>query len=212
MALKTLHWSADQLGILAQHQVGCRRHRCTADSIADVIATLVDAKSSGDVVLLLLDEESAFDDLKHAVIEAALDQLRISWCFRRCVTAFLPEGPSAFMLKGGPASPGTSQLESHRARTEHYFLQHVARRTSSFFFDLPDTRFPAHCSVCADDVALWAKGLRKFNAVIRRLLQAALVILPPGVLCQSTVSQFCAGERRRRRLANRARGDFLLCV
>ncbi|KAH7940971.1 hypothetical protein HPB49_008542 [Dermacentor silvarum] len=70
----------------AGHTADC----CTADSIADVVATLYDAKSCGDVaMLLLLDVESAFDGLLHTVIEAAMDRLGISGYLHGFVTAFL---------------------------------------------------------------------------------------------------------------------------
>lgn len=70
----------------AGHTADC----CTADSIADVVATLYDAKSCGDVaMLLLLDVESAFDGLLHTVGEAAMDRLGISGYLRGFVTAFL---------------------------------------------------------------------------------------------------------------------------
>ncbi|KAH7941451.1 hypothetical protein HPB49_013817 [Dermacentor silvarum] len=57
-----------------KQQSGFRRYRYTADSIADVVATLEDAKSCGDVaMLLLLDVESAFDGLPHTVVKATMD-------------------------------------------------------------------------------------------------------------------------------------------
>ncbi|KAH7972417.1 hypothetical protein HPB52_011974 [Rhipicephalus sanguineus] len=67
-----MQWIADQLGFFPEQQTCIRRHRCTADSIADVVATLEDVKSCGDVAMLLLvDAQSAFDGLPHVV--AALD-------------------------------------------------------------------------------------------------------------------------------------------
>ncbi|XP_037529360.1 uncharacterized protein LOC119406701 [Rhipicephalus sanguineus] len=59
-------------------------------SVQDVVATLEDAKSCGDVaMLLLLGVESAFDGLSHVVVEAAMDRLGISGCLRGIVSAFL---------------------------------------------------------------------------------------------------------------------------
>ncbi|XP_050025428.1 uncharacterized protein [Dermacentor andersoni] len=74
MALSRLEWIAAQLKYFAEKQSGFRHKRSTADSIADVVTTLEDARGSGDVaMLLLLDVQSAFDRLPHEVIEAALD-------------------------------------------------------------------------------------------------------------------------------------------
>ncbi|XP_037561615.1 uncharacterized protein LOC119440810 [Dermacentor silvarum] len=76
VALARLEWIAAQLQYFPEQQTGFRRQRCTADSISDVVATLEDAKAMGDVAMqVLLDVESAFDGLPHAVIEASLNRL-----------------------------------------------------------------------------------------------------------------------------------------
>ncbi|XP_049524055.1 homeobox protein Nkx-3.2 [Dermacentor silvarum] len=90
VALARLGWIAAQLQYFPEQQTGFRRQRCTADSISDVVATLEDAKATGDVAMLvLLDVKSAFDGLPHAVIEACLDRLGQSGCLRRFISAFL---------------------------------------------------------------------------------------------------------------------------
>ncbi|KAH7937438.1 hypothetical protein HPB49_012439 [Dermacentor silvarum] len=90
VALARLEWIAAQLQFFTEEQTGFRCYCCTADSIADVVATLEDAKRCGDVaMLLLLDVESAFDGLPHTVVEAAMDGLGFSGCLRGFVTAFL---------------------------------------------------------------------------------------------------------------------------
>ncbi|XP_075526690.1 uncharacterized protein LOC142558440 [Dermacentor variabilis] len=56
----------------------------------NVVATLEDARGSGDVaMLLLLDVQSAFDRLPHEVIEAKLDCLGVTGCLRGFISAFL---------------------------------------------------------------------------------------------------------------------------
>ncbi|KAH7941091.1 hypothetical protein HPB49_009996 [Dermacentor silvarum] len=66
VSLTSAAWAVD---FLPEQQTGCRRHRYTADSIADVISTLEEARSNGEVALLiLLDIQSAFDGLPHSVI------------------------------------------------------------------------------------------------------------------------------------------------
>ncbi|XP_049518446.1 uncharacterized protein LOC125943329 [Dermacentor silvarum] len=90
VALARLEWIASQLQYFPEQQTGFRRQRCTADSISDVVATLEDAKATGDVaMLMLLDVKSAFDGLPHAVIEACLDRLGLSGCLRSFISAFL---------------------------------------------------------------------------------------------------------------------------
>ncbi|XP_037288239.1 uncharacterized protein LOC119181156 [Rhipicephalus microplus] len=45
VALERLEWIAGQLEFFPEQLTGLRRHRCTADSISDVVATLENAKS-----------------------------------------------------------------------------------------------------------------------------------------------------------------------
>lgn len=76
IALGRLDWIAGAVDFLPEQQTGFRRHQCTADSIADVISTLEEARSNGEVALfILLDIQSMFDGLPHSVIENALDEL-----------------------------------------------------------------------------------------------------------------------------------------
>ncbi|XP_037556838.1 uncharacterized protein LOC119433660 [Dermacentor silvarum] len=90
VGLVRFQWILVQMQFFPAEQSGFRHYRCTADAIAEVLATLEDVRSSGDVVmLLLLDVESAFDGLQHAVVEPALDRLGINGCFRGFVNAFL---------------------------------------------------------------------------------------------------------------------------
>ncbi|XP_072143030.1 uncharacterized protein [Dermacentor andersoni] len=90
IVLARMEWIAAQVHYFSEKQTSCWRHRCTASLIADVVATLDDAKNSGDVSLLvLLDMQIAFDSLPHGVIEASLDILGITGSVRRFVSAFL---------------------------------------------------------------------------------------------------------------------------
>ncbi|KAH7941177.1 hypothetical protein HPB49_010675 [Dermacentor silvarum] len=90
IALARLEWVARACGFLADQQTGFRRRRCTADSIADVVSTLEDARASGDLaMLLLIDVKGAFDGLPHAVVQHALDLLGIGGNLRRFLSSFL---------------------------------------------------------------------------------------------------------------------------
>nr|XP_037287166.1 uncharacterized protein LOC119180127 [Rhipicephalus microplus] len=174
VALERLEWIADQLGFFPEQQTGFRRHRCTADSISDVVATLEDARNSGDVaMLLLLDVENAFDGLPHVVIEAALDRLGISGCLRGFVTAFLSGRTFRVRVGKETSQPRDITAGVPQGSVLSPFLFNLA--LAGLPASLPtDTRFPARCSVYADDVALWARGPRQSIPAIRRSLQAAL--------------------------------------
>ncbi|XP_037505979.1 uncharacterized protein LOC119382352 [Rhipicephalus sanguineus] len=174
VALERMQWIADQLDFFPEQQTGFRRHRCTADSIADVVATLEDAKSCGDVaMLLLLDVESAFDDLPHVVVEAAMFRLGISGCLRGFVSAVLSGRTFCVRVGGVTSQPRDITTGVPQGSVLSPFLFNMA--LAGLPASLPtDTRFPARCSVYADDVALWARGPRRSIPAIRRSLQAAL--------------------------------------
>ncbi|KAH7934793.1 hypothetical protein HPB52_000490 [Rhipicephalus sanguineus] len=158
VALKRLEWIADQLYFFPVQQTGFRRHRCTADSISDVVVTLEDARSCGDVaMLLLLDVESAFDGLPHEVVEGALDRLGISGSLRSFVTAFLSGRTFCVRVGRETSRPRhiTAGVPQGSVLSPFLFNMAMAGLPAS----LPTgTRFPTRCSVYADDVALWARG------------------------------------------------------
>ncbi|XP_075741511.1 uncharacterized protein LOC142790942 [Rhipicephalus microplus] len=174
VALERPEWIAGQLEFFPEQLTGFRRHRYTADSISDFIATLEDAKSCDDVaMLLLLDVESAFDSLPHEVIETSLDRLGVDRCLHSFVTAFLTG--RTFRVRVGKE---TSKLKNITGGVPQGSV------LSPFLFSLAmaglpaslptGTRFPACCSVYADNVALWARGQRRSIPVIRPSLQVAL--------------------------------------
>nr|XP_037272771.1 uncharacterized protein LOC119164655 [Rhipicephalus microplus] len=124
-------------------------------------------------LLFLLDEESAFDGIPHEVVDAALDQLSVDGSLRSFLNTFLTG--KTFRVRVGKE---TSQ--------PRYITAGVSQGSvlSPFLFNLAmaglpvslltGTRFPARCSVCADDVALWARGPRRSYPAVRRSLRAAL--------------------------------------
>lgn len=74
--LARLQWIADRRGVFKEQQSGFRRHRCTADSLGDVVSMLEQARHDKEVAfLLLLDMKSAFDSVPHTVILDALDSI-----------------------------------------------------------------------------------------------------------------------------------------
>ncbi|XP_075545999.1 uncharacterized protein LOC142579529 [Dermacentor variabilis] len=174
MALSRLEWIAAQLKYFAEEQSGFRQKRSTADSIADVVATLEDARGSGDVaMLLLLDVQSAFDRLPHEVIEAALDCLGVTGCLRGFISAFLV-GRSFRVRVGKVLSDPrdvTSGVPQRSVLSPFLFNLALAGLAAA----LPaDSRYPVCCAIYADDVALWIRGRRRSIAAIRGSLQMAL--------------------------------------
>nr|XP_037288241.1 uncharacterized protein LOC119181158 [Rhipicephalus microplus] len=172
VTLERLEWIADHLAFFPEQQTGFRRHRCTGDSISDVVATLEDARSSGDVaMLLLLDVESAFDGLPHMAVEAALGRLGINGSLRGFVTAFLSGRTFRVRVGGATSQPRdiTAGVPQGSVLSPFLFNMELAGLPAS----LPtDTRFPARCSVNADDVALWVSAT-KTEALLIHLLVAA---------------------------------------
>ncbi|KAH7937061.1 hypothetical protein HPB49_007675 [Dermacentor silvarum] len=174
VALARLEWIAAQLQFFPEQQSGFRCYRCTADSIADVVATLEDAKACGDVAMLvLLDVESAFDGLPHTVVEAAMDGLGIIGCLRGFVTAFLSGRTFRVRLGRELSEPRDITADVPQGSVLSPFLFNMA--LAGLPASLPAAaRFPARCSIYADDVALWVRGLRRSIPAIRRSLQEAL--------------------------------------
>ncbi|XP_037501849.1 uncharacterized protein LOC119375889 [Rhipicephalus sanguineus] len=155
-------------------QTGFRRHRCTADSIADVVSTLEEARSKGEVALLvLLDVQSAFDGLPHMVIESALDALGITGFLRAFIRAFLA-GRTLRVRVGRAVSdprPVTAGVPQGSVLSPFLFNLVLAGLPGM----LPvDKRYPTQCSLYADDVALWVRGPRRNLTAIRRSLQRSL--------------------------------------
>ncbi|XP_049270066.1 uncharacterized protein LOC125757867 [Rhipicephalus sanguineus] len=157
VALERMQWIADQLDFFPERR-----------------RPLEDAKSCGDVaMLLLLDVESAFDGLPHVVVEAAIDRLGISGCLRGFVSAFLSGRTFCVRVGGVTSQPKDITTGVPQGSVLSPFLFNMA--LAGLPASLPtDTRFPARCSVYADDVALWARGPRRSIPAIRRSLQAAL--------------------------------------
>ncbi|KAH7959923.1 hypothetical protein HPB49_014970 [Dermacentor silvarum] len=111
IALARLEWVARACGFLADQQTGFRRRRCTADSIADVVSTLEDARASGDLaMLLLIDVKGAFDGLPHAVVQQALDLLGIGGNLRRFLSSFLNDRTLRVRVGHARSAPPTQIL------------------------------------------------------------------------------------------------------
>ncbi|KAK8767686.1 hypothetical protein V5799_005535 [Amblyomma americanum] len=79
MALECLSWVGIVTGHFPEQQSGFRHHRCIADSIADLVSTLEDAKLNRHVVCLaLLHIQGAFDNIRHEAILEALNIMSTS--------------------------------------------------------------------------------------------------------------------------------------
>nr|XP_050030522.1 uncharacterized protein LOC126526708 [Dermacentor andersoni] len=174
IVLARIEWIAAQVHYFPERQTGFRRHRCTADSIADVVATLEYAKNSGDVALLvLLDVQSAFDSLPNEVIEGSLDILGITGSLRRFVSAFLAGRTLRVRVGQALSTPRVIATGVPQGSVLTPFLFNAA--LAGLPAALPaDTRYHPQCSIYADGVALWVRGPRRCLPAVRRSLQGAL--------------------------------------
>ncbi|XP_077506727.1 uncharacterized protein LOC144115959 [Amblyomma americanum] len=136
MALERLSWVGIVTGHFPEQQSGFRHHRCTADSIADLVSTLEDAKLNRHVVCLaLLDIQGAFDNIRHEAILEALNIMSISNNLLQYV-----RGVSVW---GSVLSP--------------LLFNAVLALLPNF---LPkDLRLPIHVAIYADDIAIWPQHL-----------------------------------------------------
>ncbi|KAH7946461.1 hypothetical protein HPB49_025463 [Dermacentor silvarum] len=133
VALARLEWIAAQLPYFPEQQTGFRCQRCTADFISDESAgvTLEDAKATGDVAMLvLLDVQSAFDGLPHAVIEACLDRLHFCFPDRQNLPGSRAQGYHDWRPTGFGAQPFPIQ---HGSRGP----SRISRRTHGSLFAAP---------------------------------------------------------------------------
>ncbi|XP_037508119.1 uncharacterized protein LOC119383914 [Rhipicephalus sanguineus] len=171
MALIALNAGAEDF--LPEQHTGFRRHRCTADCIADVVSTLENARSKGEVALLvLLDVQSAFDGPPRAVIESALDALGITGHLRAFVSAFLCQQTFRVRVERASSDPRAVTAGVLQGSVLSPFLFNLLMAAP---FTLPvDKRFPTQCSLYADDVALWVRGPRRNFTAIRTSIQRSL--------------------------------------
>ncbi|XP_077507959.1 uncharacterized protein LOC144119128 [Amblyomma americanum] len=174
VALQRLSWMACACGFLSECQTGFRRHRCTADSIADVVSCLEEAKQLGDVALLvLLDVQAAFDSLPHSSIEQALDELGVTGRLRQFVTAFLSNRSMQVRVGGTLSSPRpiTTGVPQGSVLSPFLFNLVMAGLPSAIQQGLCHRVF---CSVYTDDVALWVRASRRHITSASQALQRAL--------------------------------------
>ncbi|KAH7933674.1 hypothetical protein HPB49_015615 [Dermacentor silvarum] len=174
IALARLEWVARACGFLADQQTGFRRRRCTADSIADVVSTLEDARASGDLaMLLLIDVKGAFDGLPHAVVQQALDLLGIGGNLRRFLSSFLNDRTLRVRVGHARSTPRPVAAGVPQGSVVSPFLFNLA--LARLPAALPtDPHYKVECTIYADDIALWVRGPPQSSRHVCLALQRAL--------------------------------------
>ncbi|XP_077541080.1 uncharacterized protein LOC144153302 [Haemaphysalis longicornis] len=174
VALARLQWIADQRAVFREQQSGFRRHRCTADSLGDVVSMLEQVRHDKEVAyLLLLDMKAAFDTVPHGAILEALDGLGVVGHLKAYVQAFL--AGRTFRVKVGRATSSPRDVCSGVPQ---------GGVLSPFLFNLvlaplPDCipaglQYPVGMAVYADDIAIWTHRPTGENRRVRACLQTAL--------------------------------------
>ncbi|XP_075526583.1 uncharacterized protein LOC142558319 [Dermacentor variabilis] len=174
IALVRLDWVARARGFLADEQTGFRWRRCTADSIADVVSMMEEAKSCGDAVLLvLIDINGAFDGLPHPVVQQALDLLGINGNLRRFILSFLEERTLRVRVGRSRSSPRpvAAGVPQGSVVSPFLFSQALARLPAAVPID---PNYPVSASIYADDIALWVRSPPHNHRRARSALQRAL--------------------------------------
>ncbi|XP_037564908.1 uncharacterized protein LOC119444609 [Dermacentor silvarum] len=174
MALRRLEWIAAVLDILAAEQSGFRRLRASADSLADVVTTLEEAKHRGDAsYLVLLDVMSAFDQLPHATILDALCAMGVSGRLLAYVGAFLSGRTMRVRVGGALSQPRAVSTGVPQGSVLSPFLFNLAlARIGDYIPQLPE--YEVRVAVYADDIALFASGPTARGSVVRGCVQSAL--------------------------------------
>ncbi|XP_075556532.1 uncharacterized protein LOC142588579 [Dermacentor variabilis] len=174
MALNRLDWIASALDALAPEQSGFRRLRSTADSIADVVATLEHAASRHEAAyLVLLDVERAFDGLPHGTIIQALHELRVTGRLLDYVSAFLSDRTLRVRVGDELSTPRSVTAGVPQGSVLSPFLFNLAlARLPDFIPKL--TAFEVRVAIYADDIALFASGPTDYGCQVRQSLQSAI--------------------------------------
>lgn len=174
MALRRLRWIATATNAFPPEQSGFRPRRCTFDSLADVIATLEEAKYRGDYgILVLLDVRSAFDCLPHASILDALRDLGVCGRMFDYLESFLGDRTLRVRVGSTISGPHSVTAGVPQGSILSPFLFNLA------LAKLPDyipcnTACEVHVAIYADDIALFACGPGRHRAALLESLQVAI--------------------------------------
>ncbi|KAH7946002.1 hypothetical protein HPB49_018844 [Dermacentor silvarum] len=184
MALRRLEWIAAVLDILAAEQSGFRRLRASADSLADVVTTLVEAKHRGDAsYFVLLDVMSAFDQLPHATILDALCAMGVSGRLVAYVGAFLSGRTMRVRVGGALSQPRASALDAVDEYVCGIGLTLLAAKTEAM---LVHPRYGAHrsapCFSLRGESLPWRMKVRYLGLIVDHRLkwQPAVAALRKG--------------------------------
>ncbi|XP_077514883.1 uncharacterized protein LOC144125401 [Amblyomma americanum] len=174
MALGRLEWIAAATRFLPEQQSGFRRHRCTADAIADIVSSLEDARHSHHVVCLtLLDVKGAFDNVYHEAILEAVNCLGVTGNLRGYIQGFLRDRTSCVRAGGATSTPQalTRGVPQGSVLSPMLFNLVMAQLPTC----LPDgLKLPVRIAIYADDIALWCRGPRRQRDQVIKNVQRAI--------------------------------------
>lgn len=174
MALRRLRWITTATNAFPPEQSGFRPGRSTADSLADVVSTLEEARFLGEVgCLVLLDVRSAFDCLPHAPILDALRNLGVCGLMLSYVEAFLSDRTLRVRIGGTVSDPRPVTAGVPQGSVLSPFLFNLVLARLPDFIPC-DTPCEVRVAIYADDIALFARGPTQRRPAVLASVQTAI--------------------------------------
>lgn len=157
---------------------GFRRHRCTADAIADIATTLEEGKKkSWTTGVVLLDVSRAFDAVRHDKILAALCRCGVTGRTLRYVEAFLRDRTASVSASGETSSPRSLTCGVPQGSVLSPLLFSVALAALPQAIQIANNKrlkTQVQLAVYADDIALWSSARGAERLTVQAQLQKAL--------------------------------------
>lgn len=179
LVLRRITWQLDANKKLPDQLCGFRKHRSTADAIADVVTSFEEARAKENAIYcIFLDIQKAFDALPHATILHQLNLFGISGRAYAYIHAFLEDRTLVVSVQGVTSTKRKVKLGVPEGSVISLYLFNLA--IASLPVALPPKTYPltprTNIAIYADNVAIWAVGLRNQAHMTGQILQFALDI------------------------------------